>query len=161
MKKMNDKGFLLAETLIVATFLATTLLFLYIQLNNVVKSYYTSFKYNTANSLYAANNIVDYITSDGLDKLKTDISSNNYINITNCPNNYFKETNYCEILFDSLKVKTAIFTKEDLTDLKKSNIKLDQTMVDFINYIDYEKNDSYRVIVEFKDNTFASLRIKK
>ena len=63
MKKIDNRGFMLTETLIVATFLVTTLLFLYIQFNNVTKTYDTSFKYNTVNGLYAVNNIINYIKS--------------------------------------------------------------------------------------------------
>ena len=32
-------------------------------------------------------------------------------------------------------------------------------MIDFIRYINYEKTDGYRIIVEFKDGTFATLRV--
>ena len=51
MKKKNNKGFMLVETLIVATFLVTTLLFIYVQFNNITRTYDTSFRYNTVNGL--------------------------------------------------------------------------------------------------------------
>jgi len=161
MKKMNNKGFMLAETLIVATFLVTTLLFIYIQFNNITNTYDNSFKYNTVNGLYNAKNIIKYISTDGIEKLKAELSQDGveFINITNCSNTYFTETEYCNVMMSSSSVKTALFAKENLEDLKKSTTSLDQTMIDFINYIDYEKTTGYRIIIEFNDNTFASLKI--
>ena len=33
-------------------------------------------------------------------------------------------------------------------------------MIDFINYINDESTNDYRIIVEFNDNTFASIKIE-
>lgn len=161
MKKMNNKGFMLVETLIVATFLVTTLLFIYIQFNNITRTYDTSFKYNTVNGLYTTKNIIKYISTDGIDALKTGLSEDGveYINITNCSTEYFNETDYCNILMNSANIKTVLFTKENLDSLKTTIVSLEQTMIDFINYINYEKTTGYRIIIEFNDNTFASLKI--
>ncbi len=160
MKKMNNKGFMLTETLIVSTFLVTTLLFIYMQFNTVTNSYNTSFKYNTVNSMYALNNIADYIKTEEIDKLKNDLTNSEYIDISKCPNTYFKETEYCQVLFETLKVKTVIFTLENLKELKSKQTDLDQTIVDFIDYLNYDQTDGYRVIAEFNDNTFASLKVE-
>ena len=161
MKKMNKKGFMLAETLIVATFLVTILLFIYIQFNNITKTYDNSFKYNTVNGLYNAKNIIKYISTDGVGNLKEELSKQGlkFINITDCSNLYFSSLEYCKVLMDSSNVKTVLFTKENLSILKTSNDLLDQTIIDFINYIDYTETDGYRIIIEFNDNTFASLKI--
>ena len=141
MKKMNNKGFMLTETLIVSTFLVTTLLFIYMQFNTVT-------------------NIADYIKTEEIDKLKNDLTNSEYIDISKCPNTYFKETEYCQVLFETLKVKTVIFTLENLKELKSKQTDLDQTIVDFIDYLNYDQTDGYRVIAEFNDNTFASLKVE-
>lgn len=161
MKKMNNKGFMLVETLIVATFLVTTLLFIYIQFNNIKRTYNNSFKYNTVNGLYTAKNIIKYISTDSIDILKTELAQDGveFINITDCSNTYFTEENYCKILMNSSNVKTVLFTEENLDTLKNATTSLDQTMIDFINYVDYEKTTGYRIIIEFNDNTFASIKI--
>jgi len=152
---------MLVETLIVATFLVTTLLFIYVQFNNINKSYDNSFRYNTVNGLYTAKNIIKYISTDGIDRLKTAMVENDLelINITNCSNEYFTESNYCSILINSSNIKTVLFTRENLSSLKDKTTNLDQTMVDFIEYINYEETLGYRVIIEFNDNTFATLKI--
>ncbi|MBE6144258.1 MAG: hypothetical protein E7169_01645 [Firmicutes bacterium] len=163
MKKMNNRGFMLSETLIVATFLVTTLLFLYIQFNKVTKTYDTSFKYNTVNGLYSTNNIIDYIKTDGLENLKIELLKEGieFVDITSCHTDYFKEKDYCSVLIESLNIKTVIFTNENLTTLKSINTGLKQTIIDFIDYIKFEETDGYRVIVEFNDDTFASLKVKE
>ena len=116
MKKMNNRGFMLSETLIVATFLVTTLLFLYVQFNKVTKTYDTSFKYNTVNGLYSTNNIINYIKNDGLNNLKVELSQDGieFVDIASCHTDYFKEKDYCSVLIESLNIKTAIFTNENL-----------------------------------------------
>ena len=161
MKKMNNKGFMLTETLIVATFLVTTLLFIYIQFNNITRTYDTSFKYNTVNGMYNAKNIIQYINNDGIDNLKTALNEEgiHYINITNCSNSYFSESDYCTILMEATNVKTVLFTNENLTNLKNNVTELDQTLLDFINYINHENTEGYRIIIEFNDETFATLRV--
>jgi len=161
MKKMNNKGFMLIETLIVATFLVTTLLFIYVQFNNITRTYNNSFKYNTVNGMYNVKNIIQYINNDGIDNLKNTLVGDNiyYIDITSCPNTYFSETEYCNILMNASNVKTVLFTNENLVTLKNNTDGLNQTMIDFINYINYETTTGYRIIIEFNDNTFASLKI--
>lgn len=165
MKKMNNKGFMLAETLIVATFLVTTLLFIYIQFNNITKTYDTSFKYNNVNGLYTAKNIIKYISTDGLENLKTSLDSDNgfIIDMTDCSSEYFNETEYCSALVNSSNIKTVLFTINNSEIINVNKIKgfipLEQTMMDFIGYIDFEGTDGYRIIIEFNDNTYATLKI--
>ena len=53
--KKNEKGFVLLETLIVTTFVVSTLIFLYTQFSNIKTSYDASFRYNTVEGLYDAN----------------------------------------------------------------------------------------------------------
>lgn len=161
MKKMNNKGFMLTEVLIVATFLVTTLLFIYIQFNNITRTYENSFKYNTVNGLYNAKNISNYISNDGIENLKTGLSQDDieFINITDCSSTYFTETEYCSILMNASNVKTILFTNENLETLRNATTDLEQTLTDFINYINYEGTNEYRIIIEFNDNTFASLKI--
>ena len=54
MKKNNNKGFMLLETMIVSAFIITTLTFLYVQFSNLKKSYEESFKYDSIPELYKA-----------------------------------------------------------------------------------------------------------
>jgi len=175
MKKKFNAGFLLVETLVVSVFIVGVLLFMFVQFQKIRANYDASFKYNTVNSLYAANNIRNFILNDGFNNLIADLNSNNsYIDITTCPSAYFTETGYCNNLFSSLNIynpqgtnniNKVIFTSEDLRGLKTylNNTPVNgfsEGMKAFIKGIK-TSNDSnkYRLIVEFNDNTYATLKI--
>ena len=156
MKKMNNRGFMLTETLIVSTFLVSTLLFIYIQFNNINKTYEKSFKYNTVNSLYSLNNLKNYISNDGINNLKNKANSDFFVQINDCSSDYFASSDYYRALINSLNIKTAILIDND--NIEYLDNTLDQTILDFINEIDI--NLKYSLVAEFKDNTFAYLEIE-
>lgn len=164
MKKSNKKGFVLAETIAVSTVVMTSLVIIYTQFVSINNSYNRSFKYNNVNNLYLVENVRNYITDGNLNKLVNALEESNssYIDITSCPNNYFLEYIYCQTLFNYAGIKTILFTKEDLTDLKNNltNTNFNETMKEFITRISTSDEDNYRLIVEFTDDTFATLKIK-
>ncbi len=167
MKKMSNKGFMLAETLIVSTFIMVILLFLYIQFNRVWDSYDETFTYDTVNSIYSATNIRDYVMTDGYATLVNKLGSKTHIDITKCNTEYFKNRNYCVRLFDNLNVKKVIFTHEDVTSLQSyvpsaASSDFSQTFKDYIVSLSSEKiSGIYRIIVEFKDDTYANVNLVK
>ena len=63
MKKRN-KGFMLIETLVVSTFIISTLIYLYVQFTNLKKSYDISFRYDTIPGLYSAKEIDKFINNN-------------------------------------------------------------------------------------------------
>ena len=163
MKKIKNKGFMLMETLVVSTFVVTTLTILFVQFQRINRNFDITFTYNTVNGLYATNNIHNFIKPD-VPKIveELDKSSVPYLDITSCPT-YITSQEYCKALMTSLKVKKVLFTKEDITDLKeniKENTEIDQKLKDFIKYISDAKNDNYRLIVEFTDATYATLKLE-
>jgi len=62
MKKRNNLGFMLTETLIVSTFVTAALLYMFINFRLIYQNYNRTFSYNTVNSLYAVNQIEKYIS---------------------------------------------------------------------------------------------------
>lgn len=158
MKKNNKKGFIFAETIIISVVVLGALIFIYTQFMNVNKSYQTSFRYNNVDKLYATKNLIEYVKTDGFDTLQPSLTGE-YIDITNCSNNYFIETLYCQALVKNLSAKTILFTKEDVTELKKqTNLPFSEEMKAYIKTIQSKKENKYRLIVEFEDNTFATLK---
>lgn len=160
MKKMNNKGFMLAETLIVATFIMTILIFLYVQFRNVTDSYNSSFKYNTVNGIYAANNVRLFLRGEKLSKIKSDLGSYNYIDVSKCPTTYITEINYCRKLLSDLKIKTVIVTQDDLSKVKgHMSSEWDQELKDFINLLRTDsESGALRLIIQFNDDTYATLK---
>ena len=161
MKKVDNKGFMLVETLIVATLIISVLIYLFIQFQTIAKSYNTSFNYNTVDAAYGVSNIRNYILSDGYEELLNyqNTANNGYVDITNCNSEYFEETEYCLSLFDQLNVKTVLFTKNNLSNLKSKNFTFNEKLKSFINYIKYDNEKVYRIIVEYKNGTFGSLKV--
>lgn len=156
MKKKNNKGFMLAETLIVTVFVAGVLIFLYIQFSNLSSSYDDSFNYNTVEGLYALEDIKTYIESDDsiTQYINTNIDTLNYIDITNC--DLFSDREYCSKLFELENINRIIITKNKV-NVEEIKIK-DEGLNNFIkkiNEIDYQK---YRLIASFNNSTYATVR---
>lgn len=164
MKKSNRKGFILAETIAVSTIVMTSLVILYSQFVSINNSYNRSFSYNNVNNLYLVKNIRDYLSEENLNKLISSMEESNslYIDITSCPNEYFTEYIYCETLLNTINVKTILFTKENVNELKDKlkDVDLTEKMKSFINYINSTTDNNYRLIVEFNDDTYATLKVK-
>ena len=64
MKKLNSKGFLLVETLVVATFSLTVLVILYTQFKNLIVNYNNSYNYNTVEGIYNLNSVKKYVSQN-------------------------------------------------------------------------------------------------
>lgn len=160
---MNKKGFTLIETLIVSTIVSGILVYLFIQLSYLKRSYNVSFKYNTVNDLYALEDICEYVNSLNNRSFITDTIDSEkyvYINLNNVEDNNIDITNYDDFssILDTLDICSLIITKEDLTDLKSINNNVfAKGMNQFINKINYDKNNDYRLIAYFKDKTYANL----
>lgn len=156
MKKISNNGFVLAETLIVTTFVAGILIFLFIQFSNLSKNYNNSYKYNTVEGLYSLNNIIKLIESDENfnQNLNNLITSDKYLDITDC--SLFSDQKYCLLLFElenieSIYIVNNYFNKSIFNDSK-------ETIKNYINKISGDGEEKYRIIAEFKDFTFATIR---
>lgn len=165
----NNKGFVVTEVLILSTVIIGLLVFMFIQFKNINRSYQYSFKYDTVSGMYLANNIVNYINEnfyfDGdnnyyiFDKLVNDLknSGSNYVDISDCS---FDLNTYCSYLMDDSNIDKILFTYEDVSRINTSDF--DEDLKSYIKNIqtNHDVND-YRIIVKYKDNTFASMRFNK
>lgn len=163
MKKNNKKGFILAETIAVSVIIMTSLVIVYTQFVTLNNNYKSSFKYDNVNNLYLVNNLRDFIKNDGLDRLIQLVDNREYVDITSCPNYIFDEYLYCRLLIDNSNIKTVLFTKEDISELKNSIDDTDysQEMKNYVKKINNSTENSQRLIVEFNDDTYATLLFSK
>ncbi len=164
MKKLNNKGFMLTETLVVAGFVIATLVFLYTQVRNINKSYTTSFKYNNISELYALGSFGDYLKVNGLNVAgpASLLAESKYLDLSSCTEVFLAENNYCNALVSSLNIKKIILTSENLNELKiaiNNDTSLSEEMKQFIRTIQYDDGADYRIIAEFTNGTFATLKI--
>ena len=167
MKKMNNKGFLLVETLVVATFCLTVLVLLFLQFKNLIISYNNSYNYNTVEGVYNLDTVKKYLIKNDTLGLKTKLSdSTPYVILysnNNCNNNLgLTDINWCNTIAQTGNFKTILYTTSDVKNLKdyvnnNQNIEdISEDMRNFIKMIE-SKDNRNRLIAEYNDGTFATI----
>lgn len=152
----NNKGFMLAETLLVTTFIAGVLIYLYIQFTNLNKNYDDSYNYNTVEDLYALYDVVEFINSDeyAISYIENNITEQKYIDISNC--SLFTDSVLCKKLLsleniNEIFITTNTVPKANITDYTSG-------LMNFINKINPSGIETYRLVASFNNNTYATLR---
>lgn len=164
MIKNNNKGFVITEVLILSTVIMGVLTLMYVQFKSVNRSYQYSFKYDTVEGLYLANNIVNYINDGNYDNLVEQVNNNpkGYIDITECTIENSNLISYCNSLFQKSEIEKILFTKENLIDLKRNISDFDNDMQNYIKQIKTLNDEKdYRIIVKYKDGSFTTMRFNK
>lgn len=158
MKKLNNYGYMLVETLLVTIFVAGVLIFLFIQFSNLSNSYDESFTYNTVENLYALEDIKDYFESDSnlINEIESNLNQKEYI--TGCE--FLADYSYCESLLDIENINTLIITTNSFD---KDSVEVsDENFIKFIKKIQSSGTQPYRLIAKFVDSmgneTYATLR---
>lgn len=174
--KKNEKGFTLLETLIVSTVVVGTLIYLFTQISNVKTNYDISFKYNTIPGLFSAKNVVEYMKKSGYSTLITtlDNSASDFVEIENNSSLDYGNNDYYLKLKDETNIRKVFFVKDDISSLKdkvKACYDSDTTnntaicneeeeMKKFIRNLSTDSlPNTYRLIIEYNDLTFASIEI--
>ena len=158
MKK--NSGFVLFETLVVSTLVLGTLIFLFIQIYSIKDSYEISFKYDTVPGLYKAKIFSNYLIntdySNAIEPLNN--AEYNYLDVTDCT--YF--TSMCYDLKNKIEAKTIFLTKNDISNLKVNinSLQISNTFKRYIRRLkDTTDDENYRIIIEFNDDTYASVSL--
>lgn len=154
--KKNNMGFALVETVVVTAFVAGILIFLYIQFSNISSNYDESYNYNTVEGIYSLRNIRDYVLSDISvnEVIESTISNSGYIDITDC--SIFSDSEYCLKLLELENIERVIL----LYNYFDSNIfsTFNDEFKKFINRISNTGKEKYRIIAEFDNSTYATIR---
>ena len=160
MKKVNKRGFLLAETIGISVVVITALVIIYTQFINVNNSYYRTYNYNNVNKLYLTNQVKQFISNDTASIYNSINEENLYVDITDCSN--VIEYMYCENLMSAIDAKKVIVTKNNVKELSNNinNYDFSETMKKYIKS-SKSNEDGYRLIIEFNDNTIAGLKMSE
>lgn len=157
MKKiLNTKGFMLVETLIVTSFVAGVLIFLFIQFSTLEQKYESTYKYNTVEDLYSLKNIKKYLESDTtfINSLSI-LTDSSYLELTDC--SLLTDKQYCTKLFELENIDNIYIVLNDfdkkMFDNKNSEFK------EFISKVSKNGNEKYRIIAKFNNSTYATVRI--
>ena len=156
MKKNSTRGFMLAETLVVTTFVAGILIYLFIQFTNLSQNYNDVYSYNTVEGLYSLRNVRNFIIKDTsvLTSIDDIIESDGYVEITDCT--IFTEKNYCLKLFELENIKKIFITNNNFD--KELFSTSNEGFKKFIRKIKSQDNYKYRILAEFNDSSYATIR---
>lgn len=165
MKKLNNKGFLMAETIVASSFVLTVLVVLFVQFRTSINSYNRTYNYNKPENVSSLGVIKEYLKSTNYN-FRTSLGDNIYISIID-PNDTTKctsslNTNNCEEIIKAAGLQRLILTKSDITSLRNdlnqnlSRPGISENMRDFIRNTDSipstGESNYYRLIGEFKDS---------
>ncbi len=164
----NNKGFMLAEVVIVSAILITTLVSLYVGFARVYKAYEERSSFFDTDSIYALKSIEDTLIDDMVfNELVKRIDSDNYIYFSNgsitIDNDYIKE--YIKKIMENYNIEYFYLTKYDSNSLN-TIINLDNDNIvfnDFLSYLnknlDFTEEYNYIFASKTIDGRFAYLRV--
>ncbi len=148
--KLNSKGFMLAEVVVVAVVVASVLVTLFTSINNLSSAYEIRNRYYDIDSLYVAMDINDILIGEStIDMLENknvvSLLYNNGYKVDDFMDFYKSNTGY--IISSSYFVPYSSHKVEEL-----SNLVINQTYKDYIDYLggnlDFTLNYDYIIIVE-------------
>ena len=153
MLKNNNKGYFLAETIIVLTVVALAISTLYVNsMESYVKEKNELTKYNTVDGLYSANAVKKYLYKYVSD-FKVNANSTGYVDV----NNYLS-INYNKVsdidFFKELNVKQLYFSTYDMSKLIRSGV-LTKNIQKELSSIENDSKCVYRYIVIYKDYSYS------
>lgn len=158
--KIGNKGFMLAETLIVSVVVATVLVTMFTGVSNVSSAYETRNRYYDVDSLYAAievNEILrrkNLLEGIGTKELTNDISEfKNFYLFSNGDKIYVYIMSYDSTNTDVDALKSSVNSSMNTLKSKNSNV----TFSDYLDYLsgnmDFTNDDyNYLIIVERREN---------
>lgn len=155
---MKKNGFVLLETLIATTLIATVFTILYIEFKNINENYKITYNNDSVEKLYEINNIKNYIISNGFENI-TPLSE--YVDITNC-NLFLSTQSQCTNLIKTLEIEKVLLGPDNHEQKNAliHNNNISNNLKKFIKtFKDTDSNNEYRIIVEFQDGKCASLRM--
>lgn len=158
MKKKNNKGFVLMETLIVSTVVIGIITFVYLQFGKLRNSYSDSFKYNSIPGLYSVKSIVNYVINKegNINSIAKSVVDNTKVNYLN--DSYFINITSQDLdkLKEVLEIKD-IYVLQDYTFEKEKVSRSDADLYSFLSKLSYSSDaNSYHMVVIFSDGTLSS-----
>lgn len=164
----NNKGFMLAEVVIVSAVLITTIVGLYSGFANTYKAYEIRSSYYDAKTVYALKNLEDFLIDEMLLNNINTIPTLPKLDAEDFSNDYHKAfiTEFITTYnMDSIYILE--YSENSINSFKTDKDEEFKNYIDF--YIDKEKEDDdsineedydYLLVAVTKDGRYSSLRIK-
>ena len=159
---LNNRGFMMAELMITSIVIMISIVSLYTGFNKIYTNYKVRNSYDDSNLLYGTKLIKDFLIDQN--KINLLIKNNkDYINISLCNLNFEcvdDESTYYNDIKRIYNINTIYFLTYKMNDVKINDNNF------FIDYLRKDSNidksdyrNGYRIIVETKDNKYATLGI--
>ena len=143
--KLNNKGFMLAEVVVVSVVLATVLVTLFSGLMNVSSAYETRNRYYDVDSLYAAMDINDILIKNESSLIYStsavELAKDGDVGVYE---NFYEKTNYS---IDSYIIPYDVNVLDSLKNLN-DNVTFSEYLDYLSGNIDFNDNYDYIVIIE-------------
>ena len=162
--KKDNRGFLLAESLVVSTFVLTVLILLYIQFSNLITNYKNSYNYNNVESIYDLASVADYLQVNNYNLSNSLTSDKPYIVLYedgSCTSTI--SDIFCADLISNMKAKKIIYTYSDISIIKdyvdnNNDGKINQSLREFITRVETNTVlNKGRLFAEFENGTYATI----
>ena len=164
--KKNNRGFLLAESLVVSTFVLTVLILLYIQFNNLTTNYKNSYNYNNVESIYDLSSVSDYLLNNNYNLSNQLTASKPYVVVYkngSCNMDVGIIDTFCDNLINKMDAKTVIYTSSDISAIQKyvsenDDSNINQKLREFISRVETNTvQNKGRLFAEFNNGTYATI----
>ena len=149
MKKVNKKGFVLVETLVVTVFVVTLFIFVYRATLPSIGEYEQHNYYDDIDSVYYSNLFKQMITRyANIDYIDTYLTTNTYMDVSDCTDtNLYSNNDYCQLIKNKISVGnddkiflTAYNIKEFKKEVKSNDFFDSGTLSNFRDYINTVSN---------------------
>ena len=164
--KKNNRGFLLAESLVVSTFVLTILILLYIQFNNLTTNYKNSYNYNNVESIYDLSSVSNYLLTNNYNLSDQLTESKPYVIVYkdgSCNMDAGIIDSFCDNLISQMDAKTVIYTSSDISAIQKyvsenDDSNINQSLREFISRVETNTvQNKGRLFAEFNNDTYATI----
>ena len=156
----DNRGFMMAEVVIVSAILITTIVGLYAGFASVYQAYEARSDYYDVDSLYALKNLEDFLIDEFIFNNLVSVNNFTYVEINTDTVSDEYQKKYLEEFFDNYNVDKIFLAVNTTTAL--NSITSSDEMEDYIDFVVSEIDTSYKYILmlETQAGTMASLRIK-
>ena len=141
--KLNNKGFMMAEVVVVSTIICTVLVTLYISITRITNLYELRNKYHDINALYFTNDINTSFIANGYINGLTLANTTVEINLLSSSFNLDNIVKFYDM--DSIRMYYSPYTKDHVLEVK--DIASTKTLSEYIDYLDstytYNEKDYY------------------
>ncbi len=154
--RLDTRGFLLIETLLVSLTIAGILLYMYVQYSRITDSYHRLSQYNSVEKLYRARCIKDFLANSSADVYSLVDRSGGIYKIER--GSKIGTLSFNDNLWNQDLNLSLLYIVKGNVDIGSN--KIDSSFVPFLKTLSEVSDDTYQLLVKYTDGSFASVILK-